>query len=123
MAKKPAGAMGSPNWMGDASSFAVPKKYSHLPASEARALIAKEEAEAEAKRIEAEVNKRVQAQLKVELAKVKPSGAAAPNKKLDPRDLVKLAEIKVLKDLNVDRFDADGVLFTVENVQYKIIKA
>tara|TARA_R110002020_G_scaffold90534_4_gene220446 strand:- start:1714 stop:2244 length:531 start_codon:yes stop_codon:yes gene_type:complete len=66
---KPNGAMGSPFGLSDnTEDMNIPTRYSHLPASEARAKIAAELKEAEDARIAALVEQKLQERLKEEKA-------------------------------------------------------
>jgi hypothetical protein len=120
---RPQGAMGVPEggWIPRGNDFDVPKKYSHLPASEARELVRKEQEEALEKAMEAEIQKRVQA----ELAKL-PQGevpVAEATKPMDPSDLVKLGDKGVLKGVNVVKFEPNNVEFSIDGVSFRIVKA
>lgn len=120
---KPNGAMGTESsWVPTKLESNIPQKYSNLPVSEARELIAKEQAELEEKALEAEVARRVAvevAKLKVAVPEVKPT---VESKEIAPVDLVKLADKGVLKNVDIVKFEANDVVFKIDDSEFKIVK-
>lgn len=110
----PKGAMGSPFGNTTPDGLVNDNKYTHLPASERKALIEKENAALQ----EANIQRRIDAEVAAKIKELSLESTTENLKKISPSEIALLSEF--LK--GASKFTEDYVGFELAGVKYKVIK-